>query len=336
MKFTTKTTTHKLRFITVFIATLLFTSNALAFNSLGFDLFISQIKHEAIARGISRETVWTAFAHVQQMHYIVVRDRAQAKPGHAVAHGFTRYLEATVTHEKITNGRSQYSQYRRLLRDVSSRYQVQPQYVVALWGLESDYGHAMGNFPVISVLASLAYDKRRSSMFHHELIDALVILDKGYAPLDYLRGSWAGAMGQCQFMPSSYLTFAVDFGGRGRPDIWHKPSDVFASTANYLRHMGWDGKGTMIYTARLPQNLDKKLLGFNVHKPLNEWRKLGINVNGYVPYSETKSAYFLLAPEGLTNPGYLVQVRNFQAIMAWNHSRLYAIAVGLLANAVSR
>ena len=179
------------------------------------------------------------------------------------------------TPERLKAAREHLQGNRALLAEVGRRYGVQPRFIVALWGIETGFGKVTGNFPVIAALATLAYDGRRSTFFRGELIAALRIVDEGKIDPQEMLGSWAGAMGQSQFMPSSYLRFAVSYRGDGHGDIWHSSEDVFASIANYLHQSGWHGDETWGREVRLPAKFDPALIGLGVKKSLAEWRKLG-------------------------------------------------------------
>jgi membrane-bound lytic murein transglycosylase B len=216
---------------------------------------------------------------------------------------------------------------------VSRRYGVQPRFIVALWGIESNYGKRSGDFPEISALATLAYDGRRSAYFRKELMAAIKIVDQGWIRPEDMLGSWAGAMGQCQFMPSSYLQFAVSFNEDGRRDIWNRREDIFASIANYLARSGWHGDETWGRRVLLPTGFDTNLAGPSNRKPLAEWQRLGIRaMDGRDLVTREREAALLL-PDGPNGPA-LLAFDNFRATLKWNNSSYFAAAVGYLADGV--
>jgi len=218
---------------------------------------------------------------------------------------------------------------------VHQRFNVQPRFIVALWGIESNFGKVMGNYQVISALATLAYDGRRSAYFHDELIAALRILDQGNIHPDAMLGSWAGAMGQCQFMPTTFLNFAVDFDGDGRRDIWNDRADVLASIANYLSRLGWHGEEGWGREVLAPSNFDTRLAGLDIKRPTVEWERLGLRAADASPLAGREVEASLVMPDGNSGPALLVY-DNFRAIMKWNKSTFFAASVGLLADSLER
>ncbi len=205
---------------------------------------------------------------------------------------------------------------------------------MALWGIETNYGEHSGSFPVIQSLVTLAYDERRGPYFRRELFDALRVLDAGHIPLERMKGSWAGAMGQCQFMPSSFRRFAVDAEGNHRIDIWDSVPDVLASTANYLASAGWKDDQTWGRPVRLPKNFDFSLAGLDTRLPLSRWQALGVRRSNGRALPRRNLEASLIAPEGPEGPAYLVY-DNFRVLLAWNRSKSFAVAVGTLADRVA-
>jgi membrane-bound lytic murein transglycosylase B len=246
---------------------------------------------------------------------------------------FRDYLDKRVTPERVERGRALLKKHRDLLTQVRDTYGVQPHYLVAFWGLESNFGDYLGGFPVIGSLATLAYDERRSAFFRRQLLHALHIVDEGHVAAQRMKGSWAGAMGHMQFIPSTFVRYAVDADGDGRRDIWHTLPDVFASAANYLSSIGWRGDERWGREVRLPDGFDYTLSGLETRRSLAEWHALGVRRadGGRLPRADMEGSVVL--PAGHEGPAFLVY-RNFRAILAWNRSLSYAVAVGHLADRI--
>ena len=294
-----------------------------------FAHWLAAFRHDAHARGISNHVLDQALANLAPIPRVIELDRRQ--PEFTLT--FDQYIAKVVPDSRVARGRELLAENKDLLANVTSVYGVQPQYIVALWGIESDFGRIVGDFPIVPALATLAYDGRRSAYFRGELMDALMILEHGYADLAHLRGSWAGAMGQNQFMPSSYLRYAVDYHGNGKRDIWSDRGDVFASTANYLLHVGWNASEGWGRAVRLPKGFDSQLADLSVEKPVPEWNALGVRLpdGGLLPESPSPASIVMPAGEG--GPAYLVY-GNYRAILKWNKSIFFATAVGLLADRI--
>jgi membrane-bound lytic murein transglycosylase B len=292
--------------------------------------WLQGVRQEAASQGISQQTLDAALAGIEPDQKVLDLDRSQ--PEFTLT--FAQYAAKTVTKQRIDQGRNLLDQYRPLLEKVSAAYGVQPQYIVALWAIESDYGRFTGGYSVIGSLATLAYGSSRQEMFRSELIDALTILQQKNITPEAMTGSWAGAMGQCQFMPSSYLKYAVDYTGDGRRDIWTNEADVFASIANYLASNGWRADRGWGRPVRLPPGLPESYIGWKDDRPLREWQGLGLRNPDGSPLPETDEPAALVAPDGLTGPAWLT-TSNFKVIMKWNRSTYFATAVGLLADGIA-
>ena len=247
---------------------------------------------------------------------------------------FAQYRDRTVTKQRVDQGRNLLDEYRPLLDKIAVTYGVQPPFIVALWGVESDYGRFTGGYSVIKSLATLAYGSSRQEMFRAELIDALTILQQKNITPEAMTGSWAGAMGQSQFMPSSYLKYAVDYTGDGRRDIWTDQADVFASIANYLASNGWRRDQTWGRPVRLPPGMAESLIGWKNDRPMREWQALGLRNPDGSDLPATDEPVALVAPDGPTGPGWLTY-GNYKIIMKWNRSTYFATSVGLLADGIS-
>jgi len=295
-----------------------------------FPTWLNGLRVEALDSGISRETVEKALSNIEApLPRIVTLDRNQPE----FTQSLEDYVSDRVNKKRIDGGREMMSRYPTWLGKIEREYGVQRRFLVALWGIESNYGTNTGELPVFQSLATLAYDGRRSDYFRREFINALHILDDGLIPLKYLKGSWAGAMGQCQFMPSSYRRFAVDATGEGYIDPWTTVPDVLASTANYLARAGWKNDQTWGRPVKLPKNFDTSLAGLDTRLPLSRWQAMGVRrSNGRaLPRRDLKAS--LILPDGPGGPAYLVY-DNFRALLSWNRSHKFAVAVGTLSDRV--
>jgi membrane-bound lytic murein transglycosylase B len=236
----------------------------------------------------------------------------------------------------VRAGKEQLAENRPLLEAVSARYGVPPKFILALWGMETSYGKAPGNFPVVGSLATLAYDGRRAAFFRGELIDALKIIDQRGVPPEQMRGSWAGAMGQTQFMPSSYLRFAVSYSGAATPDIWSNRADVFASIANYLARSGWDPTHSWGRTVSLAPGFHMADIAGAPGKderPIDTWRAIGVRTPENTPLPPDSTLASLIRPAAADGP-ILLATSNYQVILKWNHSFKFATAVSYLADRI--
>jgi membrane-bound lytic murein transglycosylase B len=294
-----------------------------------FAAWLEALKQEALAAGIQPATVARALDGIEPIPRVIELDRRQPEK----VRTYEDYLEHVVSADRQRAAREQLARNRALLDAVGQRYGVQPRFIVALWGIETSYGADPGRFPVIGALATLAYEGRRGPFFRAELVNALRIVDQdGIDPAE-LQGSWAGAMGQAQFMPSTFLTYAVSYSGDGKRDIWHRREDVFASMANYLAQSGWRADQTWGRVVRLPANFDASLLGIGVTKTLKEWRALGVRRSDGGPLPVKDLTASVLRPGGEEGRAILVY-DNFRALLKWNNSSYFASAVGFLADSM--
>jgi membrane-bound lytic murein transglycosylase B len=307
-----------------------------------FAEWLAGVRAEAIARGVNEEIVDAALADVIEPQPIILeRDRSQAE----TVLPLEAYLARSLTPKVILAGRDALAAHRDLLEQVAERYGVPSRIIVAVWGLESNFGRFSGVRPTVPALATLAWDPRRAAFFRGELFDALEILNRGDIDLPRMKGSWAGAMGQTQFMPSSYLAFAEDFDGDGRRDIWSTPADVFASIANYLKGHGWAadrGWGREVKVApeaarRIARDVAPRsgtcqaTRNMSVALPLSRWAELGVRLpNGKaLPKNDVPASLV----SGATRH-FLVDV-NYDAILEYNCAHSYAITVALLGDAIA-
>lgn len=305
-------------------------SIALARDS-GFDQWLARLRHEAVSRGISPQTLDEALQGVSPIPRVLELDRQQ--PEFTLT--FEQYLERVAPQSRIDDGRRLLAENRALLVRISRRYGVQPRFIVALWGIESDFGRRMGSFPVVGALATLAYDGRRSAYFRRELMDALQILDAGHVRPHDMVGSWAGAMGQGQFMPSSFRRYAVDYDGDGRKDIWGSRADALASIASYLSGLGWRSGEPWGREVRLPPGFDRRPIGKVRHRTLQQWRALGVRAADGSELANSQRRAVLIRPDGRGGRVFLV-FSNWHSLMRWNRSTYFATAVGYLADRIAQ
>jgi membrane-bound lytic murein transglycosylase B len=310
-------------------------------NPQPFREWLNDFMVEARGRGFSdtvlQQTVGTVEEPLQQ---VIQNDRNQPE----FAPGFGKYTESRLSTRMVTRGREAARANAQLLARIESTYHVQRRFVLAVWGLESGFGRASGRTPIFRALATLAWEPRRSAFFRNELYNALMMVDRGYIDAPTMTGSWAGAMGQTQFMPSSYMNYAVDFDGDGHRDIWKSNADALASIANYLKQFGWNGDETWGREVRIaPAALErintevpKRAMGcyairnMTEHRPLDDWRAFGVTRadGGPLPKANLKA--------GLVDVGdrkFLVYP-NYDAILGYNCAHYYALTVALLGDAL--
>ncbi len=288
--------------------------------------WLTGFRAEAAKSGISADTLDKAFAGVQPIERVIELDRRQ--PEFLLT--FWTYFDRTVNDKRIQRGRELLKTHAKLLAEVEKKYGVPPRFLVAFWGLETNFGDYFGAFPLVGAVATLAYDPRRSGFFRQQLIAALQIIQRGDIPSD-AKASWAGAMGNVQFIPTTYRDFAVDFDGDGKRDLWNSLPDTFGSAAHYLSRSGWQGEWTWGREVVLPQGFDWSLAGLDTKKPMDEWRKLGLKRADGRELASAPIDASLVLPAGAGGPAFLVY-KNFRTILVWNRSILYALAVGHLAD----
>jgi peptidoglycan lytic transglycosylase B len=307
-----------------------------------FTEWLAALRAEAIARGIKAEVVDAALAGVEEpLPVILERDRAQAETVFSLEH----YLARRLTPKVIATGREAFARNRDLIEEVGAAYAVPPRIIAAIWGVESNYGRFSGVRPTVPALATLAWDPRRATFFRGELFDALQILNRGDIDVDHMKGSWAGAMGQVQFMPSSYLKFAEDYDGDGRRDIWSEPADVFASIANYLSSRGWTSGDSWGREVAVPADAAQRIRAdvapragtcqatrnMTVPLPPERWRELGVRQPNGKPLPKGDAPLSLVS--GSTR--HFLVTPNYDAILDYNCSHSYAITVVLLGDALA-
>jgi len=342
-----------IRFSSFAIATALF------FNSLYFSLpayasasaatkpsfteYIQQLKQQALQKGYQPALINAAFAKVHYYKRAIQADKHQPERVETLE----TYLPKRVPKWKVNKARQLYKQHFALLQKVGEKYGVQPRFIVALWGLETNFGRITGDFNVISALATLAYDGRRETFFKQQLWAALTILAQEHVSVDALQGSWAGAMGQNQFIPTSFLRYAVDGDGDGKKDIWHNKADVFASVANYLKKEGWRADLTWGQQVQLPKNFDnslaipkrtgnrkKWLKAWAIsEKSLHDWQALGVTGIDGSKLADSTTMAALIFPDGKKGRAYLA-FNNYKSLMHWNLSYYFVTSVGVLSDRI--
>ncbi|HXA25559.1 MAG TPA: lytic murein transglycosylase, partial [Acetobacteraceae bacterium] len=280
-----------------------------------FQGFLAGLRAEARRNGISVATLDRAFAGVQPNQKVLERDRHQPE----FTMTWAQYRALLITDQRITNGRAAWQQNRSLLGRVQDRFGVEPGVIVGIWGLESSFGAGMGDFHVVEALATLAWEGRRAGFFRGELIAALRILENGDVTPARMTGSYAGAMGQPQFMPSSYLRYAVDFEGHGRRDIWNSKPDVLGSIANYLARSGWRSGESWGQSVTLPSNFNTSSAGRDDRRPVGEWARQGVRSLDGRPLARADVQAAVILPGGAGGDAFLVYA-NFTAIRRYNPS----------------
>jgi membrane-bound lytic murein transglycosylase B len=299
---------------------------------VAFPVWLETARQEALHKGISEATVTQAFAGLTPNPRVIELDGRQPE----FSQTFWRYLDNAVSDTRVNRGRALMQQNAGLLTRLEARYGVPGRYLVAFWGIETDFGRNTGDFSVVRSLATLAYDGRRGAYFRGEMFDALTILDERDIDNAHMTGSWAGAMGQTQFMPSAFLKYAVDQDGDGRKNIWTSVPDALGSVANYMKSVGWDGSQGWGGEVRLPARFDAALASLDTDatetvKSIAQWNALGVRRvdGGALPATDGPAA--LILPAGIAGPAFLVS-GNYRAILKYNHSTFYAVAVGYLAD----
>ena len=328
-----------------FFVTLLFLFSALSMGSAmaeennatpapsSFHHWVETIKQKAREKGISKATLQKAFHKVHcPLDHVILLDRSQPELKTPFEVYYTKRVPVL-----ISKGEKFLKKHKSLLRKIGKKYGVHPEIIVALWGIETHYGKIVGKTSTIHALATLAYEGRRADFFTEELFHALHILEEKHIEPHQMIGSWAGAIGQCQFMPSSFRRDAVDETGKGRKDIWNTPADIFGSTANFLKNAGWRGDQPCVYEVTVPENFRRENFpdcaeSLEASQSLEEWAKMGIKRKNHQALGPCHLQAFLICPKKTTR-AFLV-FENIHAILKWNRSLNFALSVGLLANKI--
>jgi membrane-bound lytic murein transglycosylase B len=298
-----------------------------------FDDYLLELKQEAQTKGFDDTLLDKAFASIEFRQKAVQSDKSQPEFKLTLA----RYLKTRVPDWKVKQAVAAYKENQDILEEIGEKYAVQPRFIVALWANESNFGKIQGRYSVLSALSTLAFEGRRETFFKKQFFAALQVVDEGHIKIEDFVGSWAGALGQCQFIPTSFLTYGVDYNDDGKKDIWQTKADVFASIANYLQSEGWDDDLTWGRQVILPDTiqLEQSGLGTSKKKSLQQWADLGITrLNGHsLPVRDIK-ANLIMADQGQGN-SYLVY-GNFDTLMRWNRSIYFGVGIGYLADAIKR
>ena len=311
--------------IIIFLNLFLFSFKAFSQND--FKEFLSDISKEAEKKGIATKLIKDFKSKTVFIPRVIELDRSQ--PEFKLT--LDQYLNKVVTPTRIKKARIKYNENKEILNKIGNFYGVQPRFIVALWGIETDFGRLTGGFSVISALSTLAFEGRRHEYFKKELLNALTIINDGHITMNKMTGSWAGAMGQCQFMPSSFLNYASDWNKDGNKDIWNSKSDVFASAANYLKRVGWSNKitwGRKVYLGNYNNNVKK-----NKYILLKNWSSFGVFNENKEKLPQVNIKARLVIPDNYGKYGYLAY-KNFDALLNWNRSNYFAIAVGKLSDTI--
>ncbi len=309
---------------------LLALSSTAVFAKPTFDEYLSTLRTESELLGLSEQTINDAFNSINYRKKTIVHDKAQPERKKIT---LDAYIPRAVPEWKIAKARKLFLENKELLEKIGKDFGIQPRFIVALWGVETNFGNYTGNFSTLSALATLAYDGRRETFFKKEFFAALKIIDEGHISIADMKGSWAGAMGQVQFMPSSFNAYAVDYNNDGKKDIWNNTADALASAANYLKQAKWDDTYTWGRQVLLPDNYDAQVSGLKLTKKLNEWQSLGIRTyeGNNLPKVDLDAS--LIMPDGEDGRIYLVY-NNYKSIMRWNRSDYFATSVAHLSDAI--
>jgi len=295
-----------------------------------FQSWLKKLRAEAASEGISETTLTAALNGIKPIPRVIELDRKQ--PEFTLT--FNEYMDRVIPRSRVKKGQKKLLENKTLLTEVSRKFGVPEKFLVAFWGIETDFGRVTGGFKVIDALATLAYDGRRSKFFRRELLLALRVIEEGHIESNVMMGSWAGAMGQPQFMPSSFIGYAVDYDNDGRKDIWNTLADVFASAANYLSRYGWRAGERWGRPVKVPEGFDPDRANLKVRKTVSGWASEGVTRLDGSPLPKSDLDASVILPAGNEGPAYLVY-KNYRVIMRWNRSHYFAMAIVRLADQIS-
>ncbi|QZO15527.1 lytic murein transglycosylase [Pseudoalteromonas piscicida] len=329
--------------ISLLVASVCLSTSVFANTQAKFDEYLKNLKQEAVDKGYTQQLVDEAFATAVFKEKVIKADKSQPE----IVETLETYLPKRVPEWKIQQARKLYKEHQESLEKIAKEYGVQARFIVALWGLESNFGRIQGGYPVISALVTLAFDGRREALYKRQLWAALDILRDGHIGLDDFKGSWAGAMGQTQFMPTSFTSYAVDYNKDGRKDIWTTQEDAFASIANYLKSVGWNDDLTWGRQVKLPEGFDNSYIlkrGTKTHsewlkewgkseRSLQEWQALGLRRMDGTDLPQVNITAALVMPDDANGRMYLAY-DNYKALMNWNRSYYFASSVGYLSDRI--
>ncbi|MBU3020759.1 lytic murein transglycosylase [Aestuariibacter sp. A3R04] len=316
------------RTLTASVLTLVSINSALA--SDDFEQCKNNLSEQAVKAGISQELATQVFAEIRYQPRVIELDRNQPE----FVQTFPGYYTKRVNDWRINKGRAMYTAHRELLTELSRKYGVPAHYLVAFWGLETNFGSYKGNMNVLDSLTTLACDERRSRFFTKELMTAIKLLDRESLEQSKMVGSWAGAMGHTQFMPSAYMHYAIDGDSDGKVNLWDSEKDALASAANFLFRLGWQPGYRWGREITLPDNFDYRQAGYKHKRPISQWNKMGVTKPDGTPIGNSEEPAFVVVPAGHNGPAFIAY-HNFRIIMRWNNSEFYAIAVGKLADQIA-
>ncbi len=298
-------------------------------NPQTFYACVQGLQAEARSRGVPKALV-DVLGNVKEIKRTIELDRSQPE----FVQTFADYFSKRVTDYRVSRGRELLRENKDFLQGLTKQYGVPAQYIVSFWGLESNFGSYIGKMPILDSLATLACDTRRSGLFTRELFSALDIMAEHTIPVEKMQGSWAGAIGHTQFLPSAYKQYGVDGDGDGRIDLWGSQVDALTSAANYLNNLGWEKELRWGREVLLPSGFDYSLSGIKNPKKLSEWRELNLKKTNGQLVADLNIEAALLVPSGSDGPKFLIY-DNFEVIMKWNRSQFYALSVGSLADRIN-
>jgi membrane-bound lytic murein transglycosylase B len=295
-----------------------------------FDTWLVAFRQDAAAKGISATTLDAALTGITPVERVIALDRRQPE----FLQTFADYLGRRITPQQVARGQALMAEHAVLLDRVEQQYGIPKAVLVAFWGLETNYGTTLGSLNIPASLATLAYDGRRSDFFRSQLLDALRIIDAGHVGAAEMNGSWAGAMGHMQFMPSTFRAYAVDGDGDGRIDVWRSLPDAMVSAANYLQRAGWRANEPVAIEVRLPEGFDWRKARVAHRLPVTDWTALGVQTTDAAALPAASGRAAIVLPQGWQGPAFMV-FDNFDVVMQWNRSVNYALAVAQLAQQIA-